>query len=248
MAARSESTAMRPVVGVSSYTPAMTENGNYSLPRQYLEQLHNAGLETVLLTAGSAQACLARLDGLVLTGGGDIEPAVHGAAEHATTYMIDRGRDDFELSLYDVAVDLGMPVLGICRGAQIVNIHHGGDLVVHLPERFGDGLAHRAPPREPVEHEVQIEPGSALASIVGERPLPVMSWHHQCVDRVGAGLRVVAQAEDGVPEALELADTSGRWMVAVQWHPELDADRRPRQAALFSAFSKAVRSWKGAQS
>ena len=232
---------MRPVVGVSSYTPAMTENGSYSLPRQYLDQLQNAGLETVLLTAGSARACLARLDGLVLTGGGDIEPAVHGAAEHATTYMIDRGRDDFELSLYEVAVDLGMPVLGICRGAQIVNIHHGGDLVVHLPDRFGDGLAHRAPPREPVAHEVRIEPATELASIVGEQPLSVMSWHHQCVDRVGAGLRVVAQAEDGVPEALELADSGGRWMVAVQWHPEWKATENEFSSAIFRAFGDACR-------
>jgi len=232
-------------VGVTSYTPPTSEQRNYTLPCQYLDCLRAAGLEAMLLTGGDAGACLDRLDGLVLAGGGDIDPAMYGAQAHEATYMVDRVRDDFEIDLYSEARAAGMPVFAICRGLQIVNLHRGGSLVSHVPDRFGSRVAHRAPPREPIPHEVEVETASRLADLTHGGGLDVVSWHHQCVDRLGDGLRVVARAADGVPEAVELENEAEHWLCAVQWHPELNAQDNARQAALFDGFAAAVRDWKG---
>lgn len=247
MPATSESPARlaRLVVGVTSYTPPTSEQRNYTLPCQYLDCIRAAGLEAVLLTGGDAGACLERLDGLVLAGGGDIDPRLYGAGTHETTYMVDRVRDDFELALYGAALADAKPVLAICRGLQVVNLHRGGSLVPHVPERFGETIAHRAPPREPIPHGVDIEKASRLADLTNGGALDVVSWHHQCVDQLGEGLRVVARAPDGVPEAIELEDGAEHWLCAVQWHPELNAESNVRQAALFDGFAAAIHDWKG---
>lgn len=229
---------MAPLVGVTSYTPIDEESKAYSLPHEYVHALQAAGADVVLLPGGDAGACLSRLDGLVLSGGGDIDPEVYGGGSHETTYMVDPVRDRFELELAGLALEREMPLLAICRGMQILNVHLGGDLVAHLPERFGDDVTHRQPPREPTPHAVTVDAGSRLAEVVGAGQVDVISWHHQAVDRLADGLRVVARAADGVPEAVELDGRPG--VFAVQWHPELNFATSRAQARLFETFVNAA--------
>lgn len=219
-----------PILGVTCYTPGVNEQRNYALPCEYVSSLKAAGADVVVLADGDARQLLSRLDGLVLAGGGDIDPTLYNAELHATNYNVDPDRDRFEVGLLRCALALTMPVLAICRGMQILNIVRGGDLVPHVPERWGEQVLHRAPPRVPVTHEVIVDHDSRLAGIVGGGRFPVVSWHHQAIGDVGSGLRVVARSDDGVPEAVEAEGPE--WVFGVQWHPELDAHTSPRQAAL----------------
>ncbi|RMF24469.1 MAG: gamma-glutamyl-gamma-aminobutyrate hydrolase family protein, partial [Deltaproteobacteria bacterium] len=225
------------MVVISCYTPCGEDDSSYRLPREYIDCLTAAGLETIIVPAGSG-AALDRADGLVLAGGGDIDPRTYGGKPHPTNYMVDHERDTLELRLLDRALAAGMPVLAICRGMQILNVAFGGDLVAHVPERYGEAVRHRLPPREPVAHQVRVACGSRLAAALGATEVCVMSWHHQAVDAVGEGLSVSAHAEDGVVEALETED--GGWVLGVQWHPELDAREKPPQRRLFDDFAAAV--------
>lgn len=229
---------MKPLVGVSAYTPPGYDDKAYAIPREYVEALDAAGADVVILPGGDATALLTRLDGLVLAGGGDLDAECYGACRHPTSYMVDGERDLFEIVLARDALAGGVPLLAICRGLQIVNVARGGTLVAHLPECYGDQVQHRLPPREPVSHSVCVVADSRLSRIIGEGSLDVMSWHHQAVERLGEGLRVVAHAADGVVEAIEA--TVPGWMAAVQWHPELNAATSPAQARLFSSLSEAA--------
>ena len=229
---------MTVLVGVTSYTPAVSDKRSYVLPCQYVDCLRRAGVDVVLLPLGSAPSLLERLDGLVLAGGGDIDPELYGGRVHATTYMVDRTRDDFEIELLQEVIVREMPVLAICRGMQVLNVARGGSLVAHVPERYGETVTHRLPPREPVAHPVEVALASRLAGLVGDGVLEAVSWHHQAVDRLGNGLRVVASAADGVIEAVEATDAE--WIFGVQWHPELNADSNRRQAALFVSLAVAA--------
>ncbi len=235
------------VVGITAYTPPGSATNNYSLPREYIDQLRAAGLQPVLLVGGQAQACLARLDGLVLAGGGDLDPAAYGGSPHDSNYFVDRERDGFEIALASECLAGGLPLLAICRGMQILNVALAGTLVPHLPERYGEAVVHRLPPREPVAHQVEVDQGSLLAEIVGAGQMGVMSWHHQAVDRLGAGLLGVAHAADGVVEAVEHEGAPG-WVLGVQWHPELDAAVNEKQQAIFGAFARASAAYAAADS
>lgn len=227
-----------PLLGVTSYTPGASEQRTYALPCEYVRSLNAAGADVVVLVDGEPTRLLSRIDGLVLAGGGDIDPGLYKADVHETNYMMDPARDRFEADLLRCALGREMPVLAICRGMQILNVVRGGDLVPHVPERWGEKVPHRAPPRVPVAHEVDVDRDSRLAGIVGEGRFSVMSWHHQAVDRLGVGLRIVARSDDGVPEAIETAGPE--WVFGVQWHPELDAHTSPRQAALFREMVNAA--------
>jgi putative glutamine amidotransferase len=223
---------------VTSYTPAVTERRAYALPCEYVDSVRAAGADVVVLPDGAAATLLDRLDGLVLAGGGDIDPSHYQAEPHAMTYMVDPLRDAFEIGLVRHALDRGMPVLAICRGMQILNVALGGTLVPHVPERWGDAVVHRAPQREPTKHDVEIDPTSRLSGILGEHgPFEVVSWHHQALDRLGKGLSVVARALDGLPEAVETVGPD--WTFGVQWHPELSARADSRQASLFRGLVRA---------
>jgi putative glutamine amidotransferase len=130
-----------------------------------------------------------------------------------------------------------VPTLGICRGLQVLNVAFGGSLIEHLPE--GGAVAHRSPNKEPTPHRVAVEPGSALAAVLGAGEVEAQSWHHQAVRTAGEGLQVVARAADGVIEAMELP--GHRWLIGVQWHPELSAATDPVQQRLFAALVAAAR-------
>jgi putative glutamine amidotransferase len=176
----------------------------------------------VLVTPGESPAdeLLMRLDGLILTGGGDIDPSTFGGAVHDQNYSVSLERDQFEIELVRGALAVGLPILAICRGMQVLNVALGGDLHPHLPDVVGEAVTHRASQTEAVLHPVRIEPESALCHQLGGGALEaVPSWHHQGVDRLGSGLRPVAWAPDLVVEALELLGEPQ--VSAVQWHPEL---------------------------
>ncbi len=157
---------------------------------------------------------IGRLDGVLLTGGTDVDPQVYGEEQHPEVLSIEPERDGLEIDLYRLALANDVPVLGICRGLQLMNVAHGGTLHQHVPEHSRYDVDHSG-----AIHSVQIETGSALGELYGES-LEVNSLHHQCVDQLGDGLAVTARAEDGSVEGLEFNERT----IAVQWHPELLAE------------------------
>jgi len=179
--------------------------------------------------AESARALVASIDGLLLTGGGDVAPGRYGAHPVAETTNVDPARDDFELALVEAAFERSLPVLAICRGMQLLNVALGGSLVQHVPAATGSVHDHVDRYAEAV-HKVRIDPDSHLAEALGVVSAEVNSIHHQAVERAAPGARAVAWAPDGTVEAIEIP---GRpHVVAVQWHPELLEDW-PEQQGLF---------------
>jgi putative glutamine amidotransferase len=232
------SSAVRPAVGITVYTRERVspfvqmpyDTVNVGLP-QLVEE---TGAVPLLLTPTAAvESVLDRIDALVLQGGGDVHPEVYGEEPHPATNTLDRRRDEFELALLAGARRRGMPVLGICRGIQLVNVAYGGTLVQHLPETTD--LDHeRTDAWSSVAHPASVEPGSRLHAILGVDRLGVNSVHHQAVAVLGRGLRAVAFADDGVVEALEHESEP---VLAVQWHPEWAAAVDwERQRRLFEAL------------
>ena len=229
----------RPLIGLTTHAP--NEEGHFHLSAHYVEAVRRAGGIAVLLPPGDERPdeILARLDGLIFTGGGDVEPALYGAAEHEASYGMNAERDRAEGDLIRAAIAGEKPMLCICRGVQILNVALGGTLQQHLPDVVGEDTLHRAPPREPVPHAVNIEPGTLLAKTIGATECTPDSWHHQAVDQPGRGLKPIAHAPDGTIEAL--AHESHPWLVAVQWHPELTAAEDPAQQALFNGLVRRCR-------
>ena len=188
-------------------------------------------------------AVLEWADGVLFTGGNDYDPAVYGQPIHKTAVLLHprRGRSDLLLARHVLAGSL--PVLGICGGLQLLNIALGGDLVQDIPDQVPGALPHRAPQGVPsIRHQVRIQPGSLLESVVKGRDASVNSYHHQAVGRAGRGLRISASAPDGVVEGIE-GEAAGRFLLAVQWHPERDPDAD--SWALFGAFIEAAREGAG---
>ncbi len=224
-----------PVIGVSSYARA-GEPPAFSLPVGYVDAVRGAGGVPVILPPGEARPAqlVDLVDGLVVAGGGDISPHTYGGELHESVYEVCEERDRFEFDLTRAALERAdRPLLFICRGMQVLNVVCGGSLHVHIPDRYGEQVAHRLPPRRPARHAVRVDPDSRLAAILGVTVVQACSWHHQAIDRVGAGLKPVAWAEDGVVEAVE---RKGRpWCVAVQWHPEMQLGD-PFQPRLFGAL------------
>jgi putative glutamine amidotransferase len=223
----------RPVIGITTYAPD-GEPPAFSLPTGYVRAVVLSGGLPVLLAPAPKplEAILDRIDGLLLSGGGDIDPALHRGGAHPTVYGVNPERDEFELELVGRALERpAFPVLAVCRGMQVLNVALGGDLELHIPDRRGDAVAHRLPPREPTRHAVDLDPDGALAEIYGEQRVEVCSWHHQEVSKLGRGLRPMAYAPDGVIEGL--VDDGHPLIVGVQWHPELQVEAEPLQRRLF---------------
>jgi len=225
-----------PVIGVTTY--ARDEANRFTLPSEYVDSVRRAGGLPVLIPPGEKEidGLLASLDGILLAGGGDIAPEYYGGRHHETIYSLDPERDRTELEIAKRVIDSGMPTLAVCRGCQIVNIALGGTLHEHLPDVVGEKVLHRLPPREPTPHAVTVDAESELAGILGAVEISPASWHHQAIRDVGRGLKVVAQAEDGIVEAMELPEHP--WMICVQWHPELTAADDVTQQLLFDVFVK----------
>jgi putative glutamine amidotransferase len=214
---------MRRWIGITTYRREREGRHRFSLPAAYVDAVRAVGGIAVLLSPGESapDELLAQLDGLVLSGGGDLAPARSGAAGHDAVYGTCAERDEFEIALARSAVALGAPTLAICRGLQVLNVARGGTLHLHLPDVVGDAVLHRASQQEATAHAVRIDAASELASALGADQLAsVPSWHHQAIERLGEGLEPVAWAADGVIEAVRLRGAST--LTAVQWHPELD--------------------------
>ena len=221
----------RPIIGITTY--GKDEQKRYALPQAYVSCVRSAGGIPVLIPPGEpgAEDLLDHVHGLILAGGGDLDPALYGGQASDKIYMVDAERDQSELALARAIMDQRFPCLAICRGIQVVNVAAGGTLVEHLPDAVGETILHRAPPREPVEHAVTIRDDARLAAIIGQNQIRVASWHHQAIQDPGPGLKVVAQAPDNTIEAVEMPDHPG--LIAVQWHPELTAAQDPLQQKLF---------------
>jgi putative glutamine amidotransferase len=214
--------AGRPLIGVTTYHRDRGDRHRYQVPAAYVDAVRLAGAVPVLLPPGegSADELLDAIDGLVLCGGGDIDPARFGGrAGHDAQYATCAERDDFEFALIRASLDRTLPVLAICRGLQVLNVALGGDLHVHLADVVGEDVPHRISQDRHTLHPVRIDPASRLATVLGLEEIEAASWHHQAVQRTGQGLRAVAWAADGTIEAIELDDHPE--VLAVQWHPEL---------------------------
>jgi len=229
----------KPIIGITMY--GRDGDNKVSLPAEYSDSVRRAGGIPLLIPPGEEHwtDLLPHLDGLILAGGGDMDPELYEGNPHETIYMLDPERDASELMLAAKAVETGLPTLGICRGIQVINVALGGTLIEHLPDEVGEDVAHRAPPRLPTIHGVDVQADSKLAGILQGVQIESASWHHQALRRVADPLKVTAHAPDGTIEAAELPGHP--WLVAVQWHPELTAADDPVQQRLFNALVAVAR-------
>ena len=199
------------------------------LPRSYATSVQATGALALLLppddTAQEApDPLLDRIEGLMLAGGADVDPASYGAQRHAEIGTTWPERDRFEMGLVRRALDRGMPVLGVCRGMQVMNVARGGTLVQHLPDLLGHD-DHRHTPGAFTDHEVRLEPGSLAARAVGAERITVKSHHHQGIEQLGEGLKATGwSVKDDIVEAVELPDRP--FALGVLWHPEEDERSR----------------------
>lgn len=231
---------MRPVIGITTYAQEASW-GVWRLPAalvplDYVDAVERAGGRPLLIppSEDGVEETLDALDGLVLSGGADLDPGSYGAEPHPSTDEPQERRDAGELALLRAALERDLPTLAICRGSQLLNVVRGGDLVQHLPEVVGDEK-HKETPGAFSEHAVRIDPHSRLGGLVGHHA-PVMSHHHQGLGRIGEGLRETAWAEDGTLEGIE--DLTRRFALGVLWHPEAGED-----AALFEALVEEARAY-----
>jgi len=232
----------RPVVGITTYvTQAQWSYWDVEaalVPASYVRAIERVGGRPVLIppSEDGVEETLAAVDGLLFSGGSDLDPELYDQEPHEATFGVVTERDRAELALLQAALARDMPVLAVCRGSQVLNVARGGDLVQHLPDVVGDDK-HKHTPGTFADHDVTLEPGTRLAALLGERA-PVKSHHHQGFGRLGKGLRVAAHAEDGTIEAVE--DPSHRFALGVLWHPEAGEDLK-----LFEELVSAAREYGG---
>lgn len=233
-------------VAVTAGTRQDGETNRVRLTAAYVTALENAGLIPLIVPPlSSARAAAGVLDsvaGLVLTGGGDIDPALYGETRHEKVHSVNAARDATEAALIQEARSRGMPVLAICRGIQMLNVALGGTLVQDIASQCKTDIAHDEDgPRDSRSHEIAIEPGSLIASAVGAEHVTVNSFHHQSVKKIADGMRVTARSPDGVIEGMESTDAKW-WVMAVQWHPEEMTDSpEPWDRGLFNAFARQLK-------
>jgi putative glutamine amidotransferase len=232
---------MKPVIGLTSYRQrgqtGVWDTEMAILPAFYLEGITRAGGIAVILPpqqidSEDARNLLAGLDGLVITGGRDVEASRYGHQPHEKAEKPDRLRDLLEDELITAAIQMKLPFLGICRGAQILNVNRGGTLIQHLPDVVGDNRYLRGEGNF-AHMQMSVRKGSLLASIVGEQVDNAALYHHQAIDEPGDGLNVVAYSPDGIVQAVEVEDHP--FGLAVQWHPEQTLDDLRLFEALIAA-------------
>lgn len=237
----------RPLIGLTTYLE-QARTGVWDvpasfLPKVYLDGVTRAGGVAILLppqpvTAGIAAEVVRRLDGLIVTGGKDVDPARYGQVPHPANDEPRPERDAWEDALLTAAIETEVPFLGICRGLQVLNTLRGGSLIQHLPDVVGDDRYSKGNGVFAL-NEAAIDPDSLLADVLEhDVSVDVQSYHHQAVDRPGEGLRVVARSSDGIVQAMELEGT--RFGLGVQWHPEQAADPRLFEALVAAARAHAA--------
>lgn len=219
-----------------SLTIGISKGSGSEKYKRYAAWLHRSGedVETIDLSASTdVEGDMARVDALLLTGGSDIDPnRYHQPEAESVCSDIDRERDALEFRLLEIAEERDLPVLAICRGLQVLNVHHGGTLIPHLPDVLQGREDHQKDGDKDRMHEVEVVPGTLLFKTVGDLQGEINTAHHQAIGELGHGLAISARAADGVIEAVEWANPSGKpYLLAVQWHPE----RMPDQSSPFSA-------------
>ena len=223
----------RPIIGITAYAEQARWGAwdipTALIPMSYVHAISHAGGRALLVPPSeeAVEETLDALDGLLFSGGSDIEPSLYGAEPHPETKGTRPDRDRGELALMQAALARDMPMLAVCRGFEVMNVVRGGDLVQHLPDVVGHE-DHKHTPGVFADHDVDVAPDSRLGALVGDRA-PVKSHHHQGVGQIGDGLAPVAWAEDGTVEGIE--DPAQRFAVGVLWHPEEGED-----FALFKAL------------
>jgi putative glutamine amidotransferase len=232
--------ARRPVIGITTYLTlarfGVWEDDAALIPAAYVRAVEAAGGRALLVPPSmeGIDETLDALDGLLFSGGSDLDPEIYGEEAHAETNGVVPERDRAEIVLLQAALDRDMPVLAVCRGSQVLNVARGGDLVQHLPDVVGDEK-HKHTPGVFADHDVDLVSGTRVQQILGDHA-PVKSHHHQGYGRLGEGLREAARADDGTIEALE--DPSQRFALGVLWHPEAGED-----FALFEALVEEARAY-----
>lgn len=235
----------RPLIGLTTY--GRHDGGRYSVAQEYVEAVLRAGGAAVLLPPppgprdfeATVQAHLDALDAVILTGGGDINPREFGERPHPLNHAVDPERDRFELTIATRALATGLPLLGICRGLQVINTALGGTLIQHLPDTDSATLAHGSGEQSPHYHAITVCAGSQLAMLTIQSDFIAASWHHQAIDRLAPGLQIAARAPDGTIEAVETREHP--FYIGVQWHPELTANTHATQQRLFDGLVNAAR-------
>jgi putative glutamine amidotransferase len=229
---------IKPTIGITTFN--QNENGEYHIKSTFVEAIRLSGGLPILLPPGQPEesaAILEVVDGLILSGGGDLDPVTYNGCNHPAISDVDQTRDAFELKLFNKALNNNIPLLGICRGVAVMAVSCGASLVSHIPSDFGE-VAHTGGSSGSVKHLVQINPQSHLASIMEATTVEVVSMHHQSVRTLPTGWRLAARSIDGVVEAIEYEYHP--WAIGVQWHPELAIDN-PQQLRIFQALVEAAR-------
>lgn len=237
---------MRPLIGLTATlrqeVPGIMLAG---IRQTYIQAVLAAGGSPVLVPPASEdvlRTTFDRLDGLVLPGGWDVVPEEYGEQPHARLGKTEPERDALELCLCRWALAEGKPMLGICRGIQVMNVAAGGTLYQDIPSQYPTPICHATDPSLPrhyIAHDITLDPSSRLAALVGAAPLPVNSWHHQAIKELGQGLVVSARAGDGIIEGVEMPGHP--FAVGVQFHPEDLYEEDGRIRRLFAAFIAACR-------
>lgn len=235
---------MLKIIGITSSEENVNEPLEYTLPKSYVQAIENAGGLPVVLppieNVEMIREYLEHIDGLLLTGGVDVDPLLFGYEPVPEMGRIDPYRDFFEMHLAKAALEKGMPILGICRGCQLLNIAAGGTVIQDIPSALGRDkvIKHsQTAPRWYATHTVEFTAGSKLERVFGTRNLSINSYHHQAIKDPAPGFTVTALAKDGVVEAIEKEDHP--FLIGVQWHPELMFQRNPIFTNLFKSFVEA---------
>jgi putative glutamine amidotransferase len=240
-ASSSEARPVHPIIGITSYAEqarwGVWDAPAALIPMAYVRAVGHAGGRALLVppSEDAVEETLDALDGLLFSGGADLDPDMYDAEAHPETDDVRPERDRAELALLEAALERDMPVLAVCRGSQVFNVARGGDLVQHLPEVVGDAK-HKHTPGVFADHDVDLVRGTRVQRILGDRA-PVKSHHHQGYGRLGEGLREAARADDGTVEAIE--DPEHRFALGVLWHPEEGEDFK-----LFEALVEEARRYR----
>ncbi len=228
---------MRPIIGITC------KNGeDRSHPTNYIRAVEEYNGTPIILFPDGPEVALGEMDGLLLTGGGDIHPDHFNQAWHPKLLYVDEKRDALEIPLCQEALDADIPVFGVCRGIQIMNVATGGSLYQDIKTEYRqDALPHKKVKGKDSQHEIEIEPGSRLSEIIAAHQAVVNSAHHQALDEIGEGFVVTARSTDGIIEAIEAP--SKQFAIGVQYHPERMTDTaefRKHRRKLFETFIRAA--------
>jgi len=231
-----------PLIGITAKRDQQQSPASIILFEHYTRSILDAGGIPIILPTGipanQAEAAALRVDGILISGGGDVDHAIYNGRPHARVYNVDPDRDALEMALVSAARQYQIPLLGICRGLQVINVALGGTLFSDIRDQFPTSIEHSTGKFDDIAHTVKINGNTRLSDIVQREKLEVNSLHHQGIDRLGQGLRASAVSSDGLTEGIESLDN--RFLIAVQWHPETMHHDQAAQAVFQSLIEASL--------